>query len=207
MEMCFTVWKAGEMSWYNFDGGKVRTNAKEGLGGSDYIFTKAGVMATGWVYDDDGTWQAIDWETPEEQIQGYQEDVTKFYYARNLLNYGFEGIHYKKVPLTDEEKKAVEGKPYVFDFKIHLDKEKRKDYAVPYWVQGGLFNTYVLDTEPADKWSTFKEFNDSAKAALSFGFDFNTEPVSTQVASFLNIRDEFGRSLYTGSVDPDEYVP
>lgn len=128
-------------------------------------------------------------------------------YLRNLLNYGIEGIHYEKVPLSDEEKKAVEGKPYVYDFKIRLDTEKRKDYAVPYWVQGGLFNTYVLETEPADKWSTFKEFNDASQAAPSFGFDFNTEPVSTQVASFLNIRDEFGPSLYTGSVDPEEYVP
>ena len=36
---------------------------------------------------------------------------------------------------------------------------------------------------------------------------FNLEPVSTQVAGFRNVLDEFGKSLYTGSVDPDEYLP
>lgn len=58
-----------------------------------------------------------------------------------------------------------------------------------------------------DKWIVFKEFNDNSIAAPSLGFDFNLEPVSTQVASFRNVLDEFGKSLYTGSVDPDQYLP
>ena len=78
---------------------------------------------------------------------------------------------------------------------------------MPYWVQGGLFNTYVLDSEPIDKWATFKEFNDEAEEAPSFGFDFDMTNVSTQVAGFRNVLDEFGKSLYTGSVDPKEYLP
>lgn len=43
--------------------------------------------------------------------------------------------------------------------------------------------------------------------APSFGFDFDLEPVSTEVAGFGNVMDEFGKSLYTGSVDPKEYLP
>lgn len=70
-----------------------------------------------------------------------------------------------------------------------------------------MFNTYVLENEPIDKWSTFKEFNDASEEAPSFGFDFNLEPVSSQVAGFRDILDEFGKALYTGSVDPDEYLP
>lgn len=128
-------------------------------------------------------------------------------YLRNLLNYGIEGVHYEKVEPTEEEKKAAEGKDYVYDVKLKLNEETKKDYSVPYWVQGGLFNTYVLENEPIDKWATFKEFNDSSEEAPSFGFDFNLDPVSTQVAGFRNVLDEFGKSLYTGSVDPDEYLP
>jgi putative aldouronate transport system substrate-binding protein len=111
------------------------------------------------------------------------------------------------VRATDEEIKACEGKDYVYDVKLKYNEEKRKDYSVPYWVQGGLFNTYVMVNEPLDKWSVFKEFNDASKEAPSFGFDFNLDPVSTQVAGFRNVLDEFGKSLYTGSVDPDEYLP
>lgn len=128
-------------------------------------------------------------------------------YLRNLLNYGIEGVHWDKEELTAEEKQTAQGRDYTYDFKIRLNEEKRKDYSVPYWVQGGLFNTYVLYNEPVDKWATFQEFNDASEEAPSFGFDFNLDPVSTQVAGFRNVLDEFGKSLYTGSVDPDEYLP
>ena len=84
-------------------------------------------------------------------------------YLRNLLNYGIEGVHWEKVDVPQEELDAAEGKPYIYDCKVKLDPEKSKDYSVPYYVQGGLFNTYVLDNEPIDKWATFKEFNDEAQ--------------------------------------------
>ena len=58
-----------------------------------------------------------------------------------------------------------------------------------------------------DKWATFKEFNIASVDAPSFGFDFDIEPVSTEVAGFGNVMDEFGKSLFTGSVDPEEYLP
>ncbi|MDO4678196.1 MAG: ABC transporter substrate-binding protein [Blautia sp.] len=128
-------------------------------------------------------------------------------YLRNLLNYGIEGTHWTKVEVDPEEAKAAEGKPYIYDCKVKLDPARSKDYSVPYWVQGGLFNTYVLENEPIDKWAIFKEFNDSSEEAPSFGFDFDLTPVSTQVAGFRNVLDEFGKSLYTGSVDPAEYLP
>lgn len=128
-------------------------------------------------------------------------------YLRNLLNYGIEGVHYEFVDVPADEMEAAKDKPYVLDKKIRQIEETKKDYSVPYWVQGGLFNTYVLDNEPVDKWSTFKEFNDASEEAPSFGFDFNLDTVSTQVAGFRNVLDEFGKSLYTGSVDPEEYLP
>jgi len=128
-------------------------------------------------------------------------------YLRNLLNYGIEGVHWERVEVPEAEAEAAKGKPYIYDTKIKLTKRASRDYSVAYWVQGGLFNTYVLDDEPIDKWAVFKEFNDASEEAQSFGFDFNLEPVSTQVAGFWNILDEFGRSLYTGSVDPDKYLP
>lgn len=145
-------------------------------------------------------------EHPEKAVE-YMNLVNTDEYLRNLLNYGIEGVHYTKVDVSEDEKAAAEGKPYTYDFKIALDPVASKNYSVPYWVQGGLFNTYVLENEPIDKWATFKEFNDASEEAPSFGFDFNLEPVSTEVAGFRNVLDEFGKSLYTGSVDPDEYLP
>lgn len=128
-------------------------------------------------------------------------------YLRNLLNYGIEGVHYEKVAVPEEELAAAEGKDYIYDVKVKLIEPAEKDYSVPYWVQGTLFNTYVLENEPVDKWNTFREFNDASLPAPSFGFDFDLDEVSTQVAGFRNVLDEFGKSLYTGSVDPEEYLP
>lgn len=78
---------------------------------------------------------------------------------------------------------------------------------MPYWVQGGLFHTYVLENEPLDKWAMVREFNDASEEAPSFGFDFNLDAVSAQAAAFRNVLDEFGKALYTGSVDPEKYLP
>lgn len=127
-------------------------------------------------------------------------------YLRNLLNYGIEGEHWEKVEAPEEELQAAKGKPYVYKYRVRLT-EKSSEYSVPYWVQGGLFNTYVLENEPVDKWATFKQFNDTASEAASFGFDFDLEPVSAQVSAFRSILDEYGKALYTGSVDPDKYLP
>ena len=145
-------------------------------------------------------------EHPEKAME-FLNLVNTDQYLRNLLNYGIEGVHYDLVDVPEEELAAAEGKDYIYDKKVKLNEETKKDYSVPYWVQGGLFNTYVMDNEPVDKWATFKEFNDESQEAPSFGFDFDLEPVSTQVAGFRNILDEFGKSLYTGSVDPEEYLP
>lgn len=128
-------------------------------------------------------------------------------YLRNLLNYGIEGVHWHKIPVDEEEAGEAEGKPYVYDVKVRLDEKKSKDYSVPYWVQGGLFHTYVLEDEPIDKWMVLKEFNDASKEAPSLGFDFYIEPVKKQVADFRSVLNEFGKALYTGSVDPEVYVP
>lgn len=128
-------------------------------------------------------------------------------YLRNLLNYGIEGVHWERVEVSQQEAANAEGKPYVYNTKVHLIEDRFRDYSVLYWVQGGLFNTYVMENESVDKWSVFKEFNDASEEAPSFGFDFDVAPVSGQVASFRTILDEFGKALYTGSVDPDVYLP
>ncbi len=109
---------------------------------------------------------------------------------RNLVNYGIEGTHYEKVD----------------DSSIKL-LPASKDYAMPYFSLGNLFITYTMDNEPKTKWDEFKKFNDSSKKSPALGFKFDPTPVSTEIAGFKNILDEFGPSLYTGTVDPNEYLP
>lgn len=112
-------------------------------------------------------------------------------YLRNLIHYGIEGEHYKK----------LEG-DYIEDLPAMQER-----YAMPGFALGNMFLTYLHDGDPADKWSSFEKFNSSAIVAPTFGFNFDTSKVKTEVASITNVAKEFIPSLYTGSVDPDEYLP
>lgn len=145
-------------------------------------------------------------EHPEKAVE-FLNLVNTDSYLRNLLNYGIEGVHWHKTEVPEEEAAAAQGKPYVYEAKASLDSTKKQDYSVPYWVQGGMFSTYVLENEPVSKWAVFKDFNDASSPAPSLGFDFNIDSVKTQVSELRNVLDEFGKPLYTGSVDPDVYVP
>ncbi|MFP4975825.1 ABC transporter substrate-binding protein [Paenibacillus sp. CN-4] len=109
---------------------------------------------------------------------------------RNMIQYGLEGTHYKK--LED---------PYIEDLPA-----MQENYAMPGFALGNLFLTYLHEGEPKDKWSEFEKFNSSAVVAPTFGFNFDTAPVKTEVAAITNVAKEFIPALYTGSVDPDEYL-
>jgi putative aldouronate transport system substrate-binding protein len=112
-------------------------------------------------------------------------------YLRNLINYGIEDTHYKKI--SDN---VIEDLPAMKD-----------GFQMPGFALGNLFLTYMHKEDPADKWEAFKEFNNSATVAPSFGFNFNPDPVKTEVASISAIVKEFYPSIMTGAVDPDEHLP
>lgn len=109
---------------------------------------------------------------------------------RNMVNYGIEGVHYTKLG----------------DNKIKVTPEQ-KNYSVPYFSLGNLFITYTLENEPDTKWDEFKKFNDESKPSPALGFKFNSDPVSAEIAGLRNILDEFGPAVYSGSVEPSEYLP
>lgn len=111
-------------------------------------------------------------------------------YIRNLLNYGIEGTHYNKIG----------------DNQIEIIEENRKNYEVGYYTLGNLFITDVLSNEPTTKWDEFKEFNNEAKSSPALGFKFEPSAVSNEIAAVNNVLEEFKATLYSGSVDIDEYL-
>lgn len=108
---------------------------------------------------------------------------------RNLVNYGLEGTHYEKI--ADNQIKILPG---------------QKNYSVPYFALGNLFITYTLEGDPANKWDEFKKFNEASKKSPILGFKFDSTPVNTEIAAMKNVIDEFSASLYSGTVEPTEYL-
>ena len=111
-------------------------------------------------------------------------------YLRNLINYGVEGVHYEKVG----------------DQNIKIINPDEKRYDVPYFSLGNLFITYKLEEEPVTKWEEFQDFNDKAKVSPALGFKFDSSSVSTEIAAINNVLEEYKSTLYSGSVDVDEYL-
>lgn len=103
----------------------------------------------------------------------------------NLLNFGIEGVHYTK------------------DGEIITATEKGQDYAPgAAWMFGNQFLNYIWSHEAPDKWEQFQVFNDSAMLSPGLGFTFDVDPVSSEVATLVNVEQEFSASIETGSVEP-----
>lgn len=111
-------------------------------------------------------------------------------YLRNLVNYGIEGVHYTKIG-TNRIKELPEA----------------NDYRVPYFALQNLFITYLLDTDPADKWDQFRAFNKNSAKSPALGFNFDGTKFQTEMSAFNNIMNEFNANLFTGTVDPTEWLP
>lgn len=112
-------------------------------------------------------------------------------YLRNLVDKGIEGEHY-----TQNDDGTIA------DLDARID-----NYNLPTYSLGNHFILKLYEDDPADKWESFKAFNDSAKTAPTLGFHFDISAVRTELASLTNVSEEFAEALFTGSVDPEEYLP
>ncbi|MBQ8992968.1 MAG: ABC transporter substrate-binding protein, partial [Turicibacter sp.] len=126
-------------------------------------------------------------KNPEKSIE-FLNLLNTDAYIRNLINYGLEGTHYELV--GENQIKLI----------------NKSAYDVPYFALGNLFITYVTENEPLTKWDEFQEFNDAAETSPALGFKFDSSSVSTEIAAINNVLSEFKATLYSGSVDVDEYL-
>ncbi|MGL4799502.1 MAG: ABC transporter substrate-binding protein [Cellulosilyticaceae bacterium] len=104
-------------------------------------------------------------------------------YVKNLLTYGIEGVHYEKT--GDNSIKML---------------DKSADYKMPSYTLGNHFIGYTVDPDPADKWTQFEAFNDSADVAPLFGFAFDGESVKNEMSAIKNLCQQYYSQIFTGSV-------
>ncbi|WP_248930801.1 ABC transporter substrate-binding protein [Paenibacillus hamazuiensis] len=108
----------------------------------------------------------------------------------NLLCFGIENKHYKKV--GENRIEPIAGSGY---------------FPNKAWAFGNQFNAYLLPGQPDDVWQQTIELNNKADRSLLLGFNFNIEPVKAEIAQAQSVIDEYTPGLMTGSVDPDKYLP
>ena len=74
---------------------------------------------------------------------------------------------------------------------------------------GNQFNAYIQEGQDDDVWIKTEEMNDSARRSPVFGFQFDTDPVKTEVSQITSVTKEYG-TMDRGAEDPtpiyDEFV-
>ncbi|GIO13239.1 ABC transporter substrate-binding protein [Cohnella xylanilytica] len=115
----------------------------------------------------------------------------------NLIDFGVEGRQYVK----------VEGKENFIKLPDGIATRADTGWAPGIeWMFGNQTLTYLWEGESPDKWEKFKEYNEKAHKVKSFGFNFNTDPVKTEVSVVSNIIKEYRPLLETGSLDADKVL-
>ncbi|WP_338556460.1 ABC transporter substrate-binding protein [Paenibacillus sp. KS-LC4] len=115
----------------------------------------------------------------------------------NLIDFGVENRQYVKVEGTDNFIKLPAGMATRADTGWAPGIE---------WMFGNQTLTYLWEGESADKWEKFKAYNEKSHKVKSFGFNFNTVPVKTEVSVVSNIIKEYRPLLETGSLDADKVL-
>lgn len=103
----------------------------------------------------------------------------------NLLVYGIEGKHYKKV--SDNVVEPVAGSGYNHNTS---------------WVLGNTFNAYLTPDKDQKMVDQIKKDNESATPSPLMGFYFDPDKVSAEIAAVNSVASQYGSLLNSGAEDP-----
>lgn len=108
----------------------------------------------------------------------------------NLLLWGIEGKDYVK--LSDSSFEFPSG-----------DKQAAATYSYMEWLVGNPAITLEHKSTPG-KWEQVKSSNANAVKSKALGFSFNSEPVKNEVTAINSVKEQYGRALESGTIDPDK---
>ena len=111
----------------------------------------------------------------------------------NLLAWGIEGEQYTVVSENPIRVKPTENNSWAS--------------SVLVWTLGNVFNVYLSDVEPEDKYIQLAATKDGIPEHISNGYRFNPEEYREQLTAVSNIHDIHRHPIQIGIIDPDEGVP
>ncbi|MDR1538891.1 MAG: ABC transporter substrate-binding protein [Clostridiales bacterium] len=116
--------------------------------------------------------------------------------VKNLLDWGIEGVHYKKVNENQ------------IDYADGVTAETSGYTGLGQWAMGGSqLIDYLWVNEAPDKWEKMQEFNDSCIPTSLIGFAYSQDNVKSEAAAVSAIVSTQMAPLASGIVNYDEYWP
>lgn len=115
---------------------------------------------------------------------------------KNLLDWGIEGKHYKKIGENQ------------IDFADGVTAETSGYTGLAQWAMGGSqFLDYLWSNEATDKWDQMEKFNNSAKAQKTLGWTYDQTAVKNEIATLVNVGKTYGEPIGEGIVTYDQAYP
>lgn len=108
----------------------------------------------------------------------------------NLLNFGIEGKHYKK--LGPDLIEPIPNSGYYVDCG---------------WEYGCIFNSYRTNPNQPAWYPAGPNLNERALVSKALGFSFDPTPVKTEMAQVQSVLSEYRAGIFTGAIDPADAVP
>jgi putative aldouronate transport system substrate-binding protein len=116
--------------------------------------------------------------------------------VKNLLDWGIEGVHYKKVGENQ------------IDYADGVTAETSGYTGLGQWAMGGSqFLDYLWVNESLDKWEKMQAFNDSCLPTPLIGFAYSQDNVKSEAAAVSSIVSTQMEAMASGIVSYDEYWP
>ena len=115
-------------------------------------------------------------------------------YLKNLVTFGIEGKHFVKT--DDTHYKLPDGM-----------EAADLDYTSYQYTIGNKYINYQIEGAPEGRYEMLKEYDNTSYKSPTLGFYLDKENLSTEVAAVNNVYQEYYKSLLTGSVDPEKYLP
>ena len=113
----------------------------------------------------------------------------------NLLMYGVEGKDY----VIKDEAAGVVGYPDgVESSNVGWNNET--------WLAGNGALAFAWESDAADIWKQYEEFNASAVTSPLYGFTFDTSNVKTEITAIANVISKYKAVICAGYSDPEEAV-
>ncbi len=128
-------------------------------------------------------------KNPERAIM-FMELINHDKELYNLMCFGLEGKHYQK--LDDDYIRVFPNSGYTPNTT---------------WMYGSVFNSYLLEGQPADVWAQTKKVNDEAFVSVKTGFAYDPEPAKSIQARVQSVCDDYLLPLTTGASDPEKTLP
>lgn len=114
---------------------------------------------------------------------------------QNLFHYGIEGENY----IVKDTEKGIAGYPEGV-------ATENAGWGNEMWLTGNASVGYAWETDPANVFEEYSEYNDTATLSPLYGFLYDTSNIKNEISAITNVTEKYKNIIEAGLVEPKATV-